>query len=504
MSIKQKLQKTIYGAWAGWNDFSMLPDAPEWDSYEGRQLRYYYAERLYQNTFYDDINAYLTRVQSDGLYKHTRGIYNPVERLVDGYAAFVYGGGINTDTFINGALPIAFDKPSLLEPTRLLVRRSNLRENLTLYPRFAGRFGDGFIKVVEHENQVIIEFVDPRKVHEVQLNPLNRIDFIRFVYVERDENDKEYLRVEEVDEYQIRIYRQYDGQTYDEDRATLYEAWDNPYGFVPVTMGKFKDVGRRYGRNAFHAQIAKIHAINDTASIINDSIRNAMNPLVHAEGVSKGTFTTNKDESSRDMVRVLYTAQGAKINILASPIDIIGATESLKQMLNELASDQPILALHQLREMSAVTAPGIIAAYRDAIMLILDVQSSLDSPLERAMVMALAIMGYRGQAGGLGLDFYTNYDYSLRIKPRPVITDELSAYEEVQILSQVDPTNPALPLILERLDYSATAIEDAQNRADTAQRRAVDLQLGAANLRGLNSFETLGAGILEDDDTFNS
>lgn len=67
--------------WRGWND------------YHNRLQRYEVFEGYYHNIAYHSFVTYSQSLKvQERLYKHVRGVYNPINRLVESYVAKVWGG----------------------------------------------------------------------------------------------------------------------------------------------------------------------------------------------------------------------------------------------------------------------------------------------------------------------------------------------------------------------------------------------------------------------------
>ena len=87
---------------------SMIPqDWRGWDSYRNRLSRYEVYDGYYHNVAYHTIVSYSEMLKwTERLYKHVRGVYNPVQRLVELYVAKAYPGALDTEDATSGAIPI--------------------------------------------------------------------------------------------------------------------------------------------------------------------------------------------------------------------------------------------------------------------------------------------------------------------------------------------------------------------------------------------------------------
>lgn len=477
---------------ATWSDDAFKTDTGRYDRFNERMLRYYLSERYYNNDQYMALNVFhQTLKRRMNLYKHIRGIYNPVERLVEGSVATLYGGRLELDDLSAGAIPIVTENTTEREAITGLFRQSRMKQEKNTYGRNGAKFGDSFWKVVDDESEGVtwLEALDPRKVCYMEKDSRQRITYILIGWIEQRGDDSVVYITEEITPDTVRIYEDEARPDYEHFAGgRVADEYPNPYGFVPVTHGLFRYNGNLYGVNAFWAQRGKIDEMNDVASVLHDNMRNALEQIYHAKGVSKGNLQTNRDEPTRDMIRIIYTASNTELVPLLKSIDVSGATTTLDRMADELAADLPVLSLHTLRDMSEISAPAIRAAYSDAVSRIEETQSNLDVAFERAIAMALAIEGFRGRLPGFNLNYYTDNAWEFHIGNREIIHSEMSDFEVVQALATITPDSPTAELALKRMDFSQDEIDkviaDAQSTRQSALRQSV-LSAQAGNLTNL-------------------
>ena len=128
----------------------------------------------------------------------------------------------------------------------------------------------------------------------------------------------------------------------------------------------------------------------------------------------------------------------------------------------------PELAMHHLRDSSQQTAPGIRAAYNDAVDKFQEAQGIYDAGIIRALNMSMSISGTRGYDGYRGFTAltYLNDLFEWYVKPRSIIDDELSKQERINAL--VSSKAPAR-WIWKELGIAEDEIEAAE--LETEQRR---------------------------------
>lgn len=462
----------------------------EWDDLAARLLRYAVNEGYYSNVAYSQIESYAARLKADRhLYKHIRGIYNPVNRLVEFYVAKCAGGPLDFETLEQGAVPLLMASPALKAAVRQTWLWSNWRSQKNVYVRTGAKLGDVFLWVTDEpaRQKVRLEVVDPAKIRDVETDGGGNVTSATLDYVRADaDTGRDYRYRLEVDKDWFRTFR--DGQPYayaEDAEGNDVAEWPNPYGFVPLVHTQHRDMGLGYGTSAFHGIEPKIDEVNDAASILNDAVRKSVNILYYAAGVSGPSMITPSSNGSedagqglRDEAPMLYGPKDSVIQPLTPQVNIADAGANVDRLLLELERDAPELALHRLRESGSLTAPGVRAGYGDAIERAQEAQGNYDDGYIRAQKMAISIGGMRRYAGfeGFDLDSYDQGDLEFFIRERPVIGDDLSRLERVNALRDAGNAPTSLQeLILEELDIDAKRIRKIiaeQNERQEALTRA--------------------------------
>jgi hypothetical protein len=410
--------------------------AVHWDDYESRIFRYNHNNYYYSNKAYKSIVSYAQRHRIvRGLYKHVRGIYNPVFRLVELHASKCYRGNLDTETFSRGAIPLTNVSASHTSAIGNLWKWSNMGSLKTIYPRGTSRFGDMFIKVVDDvfKNKVRLELVHPAYITYADITPQGYIDAVVIGYWRNDDNPfaSPWYYEEVITKDSFSTWR--DGEPYAEyqnSNGVYITAWPNEYGFVPMVLTRAIELEHNYGGSLFFATLDKIDELNDLASVTNDQIRKIVNPMWWLEGVSSisNVTTTVTGETERDRVPVMMGPLGSKPTAMNANLSLADAAQSIKSLLSEIEADHPELSLHRMREGERVTGPGVTTAYDDAIQRIEDFRGVSDSGLLRAHQMALSIGGFRGYDGfgAFDLNSYDAGDIDFQIAERPVLADNLT------------------------------------------------------------------------------
>lgn len=375
-----------------------------YDTYAARQARYWRYAMYRDNTLFTVINNYaLAQRERSKLYKHIRGVYNPVARLVNLEIAKVYGGSLDWQGDLRtGAIPIVGADETLLDAIKLVLKWSNFGAAKSLYVRNGATYGDSFLKVVNDPvaRKVRLEVLDPRKVKEMCRDSVGNITEICIEYTDIDhETGKEFTYREEMEKDGERVHV----ATFKNDEPFAYNdmgltEWDEPFSFVPVRQVQHRDMGLNYGATSFADSLAKIDEANDMASNIHDAIRKIVNPIWSITGTYQlpaNTLTVSADE--RDQTPFITLPAGSTISPMIAPLAIADAIATLDKQLEEVERDMPQLALQKIRDKGGdPSGVSIVNSYSDASDLIIETQGNYDAGLIASLQMAITMGGVYG------------------------------------------------------------------------------------------------------------
>lgn len=481
-----------------------------WDTYEARLNRYELYEAYYQNTIYSSLETFAAKLKSDRrLYRHIRGIYNPVARQNRMIRANVYPGSIDLQNLAAGALPVETENAALIDPLKQIIKWSNLGRSLSLYVKWGALLGDVGLWIADDRDRqkVRIEAIHPSKIREAEFDESGNVKACVIEYVKSETTGIDDLRITangvkeptnarndfiftlKVNKEQFQTFKNGEPFAFYNDAAgNPVPEWDNPYGFVPLVIAHYEDSGLAWGENSFFTTQRKIDEINDAASLLNDSIRKVVIPLLKAKGIKKpGSSNSNGSDlqfsqDERDQWLVAYLSEkDSDLEPVIIPLDIAAAAENIDRMLMELERDLPELALQRIREQQgAMTAPGIRTGFSDAIRRIQAAQQSLDPALISAFQMSITMSAVSGYAGftGFNLNSYASGALDFDLKDRPIIPDTIDKQAKITTLLGIDDKRPALQkLLLKELEYSDTEVETfLTDDAATKQIEATQVQ----------------------------
>jgi hypothetical protein len=464
-----------------YRESATIPDERrDWGDYENRIIRYAIYEGMYNNTVYRDIETYSRTLKyNHQLYKHIRGIYNPTFRLVKTIADKTVGGALDWEGLQTGPLQVVDADDRLIEALLQVLKWSKWGINKGLYARIAAKLGDSPLWIADEPDRqkVRLEIIHPAKVRDAQFDSVGNVISASLEY-QREWLNPTTNTLEEVlyrmDANKDRFATFKDGAPFGWQEANPLPEWDNEYGFVPLVMTGFEDVGLYWSANAFHSASSKIHEINDAASLLNDSIRKVIEPWWYLANTSASTTlkavgnladgTTTQDASAqRDKVNTLHGPEGSQPYPMVFPVDITAGAANIQHMLDELERDMPELTLQSIRDVGGdLSGRAIRNLYADAIGRLNEASGNLNDGLMRALQMAVTIGGIRRYAGfsGYGIDSYDRGDLDFYIKEPVIFPDELTPSERITVLQSLPENTEIQRYILEKeLELPADVVE---------------------------------------------
>lgn len=458
------------------NENALVPSeqaADQFDLFASRMLRYYVASSYYHNTVYKDIFTHAAQLKADrGLYKFTRGIYNPTQRLVDFYPAKVYGGMLDLEDMTGGAIPIVTKNQRVKDAVKQLWKWSNWGVEKSLWVRYGAMYGDAPIKLVDDRaaGKVRMEVLHPCRIKDIEMDAVANVKRVVIEYEKTEEKFVDprrditklvtYVYTEVIDGEWFETFKDGEPFAYFPDASgKLVSRWPNEYGFVPLVLAHHRKTGKQWGENALGSSTPKIDEINDAASLLNDQIRKAVNALWYFAGVAKKNELSATTEA-KDQLAAIYGPAGSKPEPMIAPIDIAAAMDNIQKMLEELERDQPELSLHRLRSSGGdLSAPGVRAAYGDAFDKVIEARGNYDDTLVRAHMMGLTMGGINRYAEFESFisASYNEGDLQHTIGDRPLVQDTISLMDKVGVLKD---TGAPAQAIWKELGYSEDVIDD--------------------------------------------
>lgn len=473
----------------------------DFSSFDARMMRYDIFDLWYENVMFSDINAYVARVRGQmRLYRHIREIYNPVQRLCKLERAKATGGQIDwTGGLRTGAVPVVGADDTLLEAIKTVLKWSNWGTEKGPYVLQGAKKGDSYLKIIDDvaRQRVRLEVLDPRKVRHVRFDEVGNIKWICIQYYMTDDEGKDFLFREEVDQNEFRYWRDYN--LHAEDRAFNRppdERYPNDYGFVPVRhVPHNKEEGSPFGRTSFAGSLSKIVQLNDIAAPVHDAVRLGVDPKFVAKGGIMKDMRSDEDRA-RDEVTVLNIPKDGDFFPVQLQLNIADGLSAMNMLIGEIERDMPQLSLQRIRE-SGGDASGVAIenSYSDASDLLKEIQANYDQGLIAAVQMAISIGAYRRYPQFVVYDPVKSFErgeLDFYIKERDVFSDRLAPMDRIRLILEA-AQNPAWPVAGRELGLSQEDIDLVLN--DAREREAA--QIAAATRAAM---EGVGMDDEEDDE----
>lgn len=471
-----------------------------WSEYEARMYRYNLNDLYASNAVYKSLKQYnaigVNRKIDQRLYKHIKGVYNPVSRYCEAYVSKVYGGELDLDKFEAGAFPVRNADDTLRALIRQQLIYADWRRNKSLYVRQGNKFGDIFLKIVDdtQRGRTKIELLDPRMVKDFKKDGDGRIEQIIIEYERMPDtgafkpadnmprSQQSYVYTEIITLDSVATFKDGKPFAYVEDgEGNPAVEWANDYGFVPIEHVLNRDEGLTWGVTGFNASLDKIDELNNQASLLNAAVKKHIDTTWLMIGLNKPdntkVFTSDESDDLKGLWAAGATPGEVEAKALIPDINIADALQNITALQAELERDMPELAMHHLRDSSQQTAPGIRAAYNDAVDKFQEAQGIYDAGISTALQMSIAISGLRGYKGyqGYSADDFLNSNFEFYINPRPIIDDELSRMEKITALTS---SKAPARWVWKELGIADDEIEQAEQEAEERRQEMLSFDIG--------------------------
>lgn len=420
----------------------------DFSDFGARAMRYELYWSFYENSVYSDVHSWAKAYRNRfGLYKYTRGLYNPAFRLGDFWTSMIWGGELDKEAGDVGAIPIETDDDNLRAAISQVWQWSNWSINKDILTLHGAVLGDAAIYVRDdpEKEQVWLDVLHPGILKSVTVDHQG---FIKAYEIEETRLDAKGKKVTygETAERQPGsenvIYKTFmNGRLYAWNEKTG-DAWEVPYGFIPMVVIQHHNVGLEWGWSEMHPGRSKFHEADDLASKLHDQIRKSVDPVWLFSGVKKSDVTptttgqqatTDRPLPGKEELQALYGPTDASAKALVADVNIADSYATLTGLLKELERDYPELQMDIWTSSGDASGRALRVARQRAETKVRKRRAGYDSCLVRAQQMAVAIGGMRGYESFQGFDL-TSYDAGKldhAIATRPVFAvDPLDMAEE--------------------------------------------------------------------------
>jgi hypothetical protein len=423
---------------------AIYPHPSQQDSVEC-STRYEAYEQMwayYTNSAFDDLEAWRRYKSKYNLYEFTRGIFNPVARIVDFYAENIYPGVIfqygTQLKDVQTAIPLDPTADNKVkEAIYQLWDWGNWQDLQSLFVLYGALTGNSFVEVVEDTGRVYLQPHWSGHVKEINLDPVGDVTgyVLEYDVIDRIRREKYCYRKVVLPE-SIQVYID-DARV--EDRI-------NPYPFVPGVWCKHINIGNDYGVPAIKSGLATIDELNSMVSHTSDHVHKQIHSprVMWTDSTLTPLFGNQMKEidqiDQRRQMVLLKGKAGGNTETLVGSLDPATIVPLVDKMLQELERLYPEIVFYEkLRDQSIVTSVGAKALMGDVSKKVSRPAANYDRASTRLFAMGLAIAGERVRDGswnafapltkqqkkydGFGYDSYNAGELNVKILPRSIVPE---------------------------------------------------------------------------------
>lgn len=501
---------------------STLPYEDDYGAFNTRQLRYAILWAMNENTTYSNIHKWATLYRTRyGLYKFIRHIYNPTNRINDFWRMMIFGGNLDFEKTVKGAIPLVY--PTQAEADNInteietsnplafaiakLWRDSSWQIRKGTIALWGSALGDVGVKVVDDptKGKVYLEVIHPSKIKTVSIDN-GHVKSYSLEYPIHYENTVVMYREECVNVQDGTETIQY--KTFKDNMPFGFGGkpaeWVEMYGFVPFVLIKHNDVGADWGWAEVHPARSKIHELDDIASKMHDQIRKSVDPVWLANFAKPSVApraeltapTTDRPVAGREDVPIIYIPETtAAMTALIAQVDLADIGLELDRVQQELENDYPELSATIWDDQGNIASGKAIGKARGKVeKKVIERRAVYDNAMVQLHQMAVAIGGENSYEGyvGFNLKSYADGDLDHWIDPNRPIFDESFDGKIATQSAFWDMVNKALdagaPMeeVLSDAGWSDTKIKKYIKSKAEADQKTADAQAVLLKTKGDN------------------
>lgn len=427
---------------------SQVIDVTSWSDQESRILRYAVLYAQYEQTSYRDVHKWATAYRKQyGLYKYVRPVYNPSFRLGSFWQAHIFGGLLNVEAGVDGAIPIETDNEALRPAIAELWKWSRWQVQKDILSVRGTILGDAIIRVVDdvQRERVYLDLLHPGSFESIEKDLYGNIR--GYVIKENRPDPRGSTRTvtytEEVSrDGELVVYETFlNGKPYawpdNLDRTGSPVAiWSEPYGFVPLVAIQHNDQGLEWGWSELHPIRSKIQEVDDIASQLSDHVRKTVNPEWAVLGMARpraiphlkgADATTDRPYPGREERKMLYFSdKDVKLQAMVADLDLESVLAHLEALTAEIERDMVELGQDIHTASGDASGRALRTARQPVIAKVIQRRANYDAGMVAAQQMAIAIGGFGNYEGyeGFGLESYDRGDLDHSIAERPVFEED--------------------------------------------------------------------------------
>jgi len=416
---------------------SDVANETQFESWEARGLRYQIYWSFYENTTYQDAHTWAQSMKhKNALYKYVRSLYNPAYRIGNFYSAHLWGGALDSEGALEGSIPIVAENLKLYPAILQLWRNSRMGRLKDVVTLRGSIEGDVVLRVRDdpEKGKVYLERVNPGTVVDLEKDSFGNIK--AYTLEETRPDPKGSARSVTYAETATRdgelvVFRTYlNGAPFGWDGNP--EAWEEPYGFIPMVHWPHNDVGLDWGWSELQPMRSKVFEVDDLASMISDQIRKTVDPVWLMKGSREQSLTVTgasraesggtdtRPQPGREELKAIWSpSDKIQADPLIAPLQLNEALTHITALLAELERDYPELQT-DIWASGATSGRALRVARQRLTTKVVQRREGYDEGLVRAQQMALSIGSLRGYDGFAGLGKYEGGALDHEIGERPV------------------------------------------------------------------------------------
>lgn len=437
------LSNATYSAWRAFRFALTNPgDVVLNDLYTERLKQYSLGWSIYTNSAFNELSGWASYAENAGLHPKTKGIYNPVTRLVDFYAAHVYQGVLSEDgaRLPDGemlAIPLSRDtSPELKAAIAQTWMWGNWQQGMDLWVIFGASMGDGIVEIIDDTERGIVypEVVPPKYITEAEFDSRGHAVSYTKEYKYYDSTDKQtYTFKKEVTKDEIRYYR--DGELYDYGQGSIVEG----YGFCPLVWARHRNNGTIPGAPAVRSW-GKVEQLNDIATRVHNYIKiQSKSPQIVSGDGEATALNINGQKSGEEDLKLIRVQGQVAVHTISGNLTLADAETRIASMIAEIEHDHPEVVMYErLRSMGQISGVAAERLMGDVRGHVQRARASYDAQSISLFRMMVAIAGERLKEGKGGwanktehrkkfapfnLDSYARGDLDFSIDPRPLVPE---------------------------------------------------------------------------------
>jgi len=450
-----------------------------------------------------------TRAEDEEL---TRGIRNPVQRLVEFYVAFLWPGKALDVLVPLFALAIKSEKDKSEKKVEALVaalarvwswsRFDAVKSSLV---RSYAVTGDLFIKIVSEDtsenaaeketpepNRVYLQVLDPETITEITVNDRGVLQTVRIDVASTDETTGETrIHSERWSMSGVKIYHRGGAVT---DPIKMFPAPSEEYsldelgtpGYLPIVHAKFRDIGEDRGACSFWSAIDKIDEASILTSRMHAQLFRSNKATWALESVVKDTsgrvlppptLTTNS-AGKIEMGGETFVSINGTLKCLVPDINFGAMLDIVNAQIEEIEKDLPELGLERALKASQIATETLRILFAPAVARILEARGNAEAALAQADLIALSMAQALSIDGFKETDIGTEFEHTF--EPRDVLpltqAERIAqTLAEVEIMLKKQDIGFPLAIVLAEGGYSEDEITVIKQAIDDEKEQDVTL-----------------------------